>query len=292
VLKGKYGAQYVYLNDGLVPEDEAKISVFDHGFLYGAGVFETMRSYNQEIFLIKEHLIRLRKSAEIFAINIPWQDDELKRALNETIRVNNLKNAYIRLSISRGEGPIGLDPNLCPNPTLVIMAKELPDYNQEIYGKGIKAIICETKRNSLESTNPQAKSFNFLNNIAAKIEVNAAGAAEGLMLNHRGELTEGTVSNLFLVKNNIILTPRIEVGILEGITRNFVIALAKENQLNVQEDILFSNDLLDADEVFITNSTQEIVPIMEVNNQKISTGIPGEITLKILELYRNKVWLK
>jgi branched-chain amino acid aminotransferase len=292
VHKGKYGAQYVYLNEGLVPEEEAKISVFDHGFLYGAGVFETMRSYNKELFLVKEHLIRLRKSAEIFAINIPWQDEELMKALNVTIEANNLNNAYLRLSISRGEGPIGLDPKLCPKPTLVIMAKELPEYNQEIYGKGIKAIICETKRNSLGSTNPQAKSFNFLNNIAAKIEVNAAGASEGIMLNHRGELTEGTVSNIFLVKNNILLTPRTDVGILEGITRNFVIALAKENHLEVNEEILYPNNLLDADEVFITNSTQEIVPIIEVNHQRISSGIPGEITVKLLELYRNIAWVK
>lgn len=290
MLKAKYGSAYVYLNNGLVPEEEAKISVYDHGFLYGDGVFETMRSYNGQVFLLEEHLLRLRKSGEIVGIDIAWSNKELIEAVAETLKANKLANAYIRLSISRGEGPIGIDPKLCKEPTLVITMKELSAYNEVIYQEGIRAIICQTKRNSIDSTNPQAKSFNFINNIQAKREVIAAGAAEGIMLNHQGQLTEGTVSNLFLVKKNIIFTPMIECGILEGITRNFIIKLAKNNGFQIEEDILYPKDLYNADEVFISNSSQEMVPIISVDNKKIGNGSPGTVCNKLLESYRNIVW--
>lgn len=290
VHKSNYGSPYVYLNNGIVPEEEAKISVYDHGFLYGAGVFETMRSYNKKVFLLDEHLARLKKSAEIVGIEIPWTDGELAIAVEETMTANKFVNTYLRLSISRGEGPIGIDPRLCKHPTLVIMGKELPDYNEIIYKEGIEAIICQTKRNSIESTNPQAKSFNFLNNISAKREVLEAGVSEGIMLNQLGQLTEGTVSNIFIVKKKTILTPKIECGILEGITRNFVFKLAKENDIQVKEDLLYPKDLYNADEVFITNSSQELVSLIRIDNKQIGNGKPGLVYEELLKNYRNIAW--
>lgn len=246
---------HVYLNGKIVPSKEAAVSVFDHGFLYGDGVYETMRVYDGVLFMLAEHIRRLYRSASSISLAIPLGMDSLKISLYETLIANSLRNAYVRLTVSRGEGPIGLDPGLCGNPTVVIIAQGLKEYPRSYYEKGISLIIAKTRRNLREAVDPSIKSLNFLNNILAKIEAGKKDAYEALMLNVNDKLTEGTVSNMFFCRDDVICTPSPGCGILDGITRGIVIDIARRDGLKVREGEFTREDIYSADEVFITNTT-------------------------------------
>jgi branched-chain amino acid aminotransferase len=276
----------IYLNDALVPKSEAKVSVFDHGFLYGDGIYETMRAYDGVIFMLDEHLIRLYRSASKIGLDVPKSIDEIKAALYDTLKANSLRNAYVRLTISRGYGPIGLDPDLCKEPTFIIIAEEMKDYPKSYYARGIKIIIAGTKRNLKDAINPQIKSLNFLNNILAKIEAKERNAYEALMLNFSEHLAEGTISNVFFYKEDILCTPSIDCGILDGITRKIVIDLAVREGLRVREGLFARDDIYSAGEVFITNSTMEVMPVSQVDDARYKVGGIAKLLHKA---YRDEV---
>lgn len=277
---------YIYMNNALVPRSEAKVSVFDHGFLYGDGVYETMRVYDGVVFMFDEHLRRLLRSASLIGLDIPKDINEIKSAVFDTLRANALKNAYLRITVSRGSGPIGLDPDLCSQPTFIVIAEEMKGYPSNLYEKGIKVIVAKTRRNLKEALNPQIKSLNFLNNILAKIEAKKESAYEAIMLNHLGQITEGTISNVFFYKGDVLCTPSVECGILDGITRRTVLDLATREGLMVREGFFSQEEFMDADEVFITNTTLEIMPVsvVEVREYKI-----GEVSRLLHHAYRKEV---
>jgi len=282
---------YIYLNDRVLPKSEALISVYDHGFLYGDGVYETMRSYDGVIFMIDEHLNRLYRSGSMIGLDIfarleRASFDPLKSAIYETLLANNLKDSYIRITISRGAGPIGLDPALCPLPTMVIMTEPLKQYPQSMYEKGIKVIIPSIRRNSKEAIEPRIKSLNFLNNILAKIEAIRADAYEAVMLNPQGKLSEGTISNVFFMKDGVLFTPSIECGILDGITRSVVINLAKKEGIHVKEGEFTKEDIYSAEEVFLTNTTMEVMPVSEVDGYQYKVG---RISKSLHKAYQEEV---
>ncbi|MBI5198992.1 MAG: branched-chain-amino-acid transaminase [Nitrospirae bacterium] len=280
---------FIYLNGRLVPEEKARVSVFDHGFLYGDGIYETMRAYCGVVFMIDEHIRRLFRSGELIKLKIVRPPDEIKRAIYNTLSKNRLKDAYIRLSISRGPGEIGLDPGLCPKPTIVIITKRFKEYPEEIYKKGVRVSIVKTRRNAPEALNPKIKSLNFLNNILAKIEAKEAGVYEAVMLNYRGYLAEGTITNIFFVKDGSLFTPSVEAGILDGITRKLIMKVAKGNGVKVEEGLYTPESLYGADEAFITNTTLEILPVTKVDNKTIGNGIPGPITGELHKGYKEEV---
>ncbi len=263
---------YLYLNNEIVKASDAKISVFDHGFLYGDGIFETMRAYDGVIFMFDEHLIRLYRSASLIGLDINRNFADIKIAVYETLKANSLSNAYVRLSISRGFGPIGIDPDLCKENTFVIIANEFKNYPNSYYLEGIETIVSSIKRNPIEALNPLIKSFNFLNNILAKIEAKKMQAVEAIMLNMEGFIAEGTISNVFFVKDEILCTPSISCGILDGITRGVVIELARRNGIEVIEGRFSVEELYTASEVFLTNSSMELMPIKRINDKRFSTG--------------------
>jgi len=276
----------VYLNNKLVPRAEALVSVFDHGFLYGDGVYETMRAYDGVVFMLDEHLMRLYRSASLIGLTVPPDMNQLKNAVYETMGANSLKNAYVRLTVSRGYGPIGLDPDLCEVPTFVIIVEEMKDYPKTYYEQGISAIISGTKRNLRDAINPQIKSLNFLNNILAKIEAKKAGAYEAIMMNAAGHVTEGTISNVFFCTDDVLCTPSVGCGILDGITRNIVLGLAVREGLTVREGEFTKDDLYGAKEVFITNTTMEVMPVRQVDAVRYGVGEVAKILHKV---YRGEV---
>jgi branched-chain amino acid aminotransferase len=277
---------YIYLNGKIVPSKEAAVSVFDHGFLYGDGIYETMRVYDGVVFKLDEHLRRLYRSASLIGLSIPLNSDHLKIALYETLIANAFRNAYVRLTISRGPGGVGLDPDLCPDPTIVIIAQEFKEYPRAFYDKGIALIIAETKRNLKEAINPQIKSLNFLNNILAKIEAKKTDAYEAIMLNSNGKLTEGTISNVFFYRDTILCTPSVDCGILDGITRRMIIELALRKDLKVKEGKFTKKDICSAEEVFLTNTTMEVMPVSKIDDQIYPVGSISKLLRKI---YRQEV---
>lgn len=281
---------HVYINNSLIPESEAKVSVFDHGFLYGDGVFETMRVYSGTVFMIEEHIQRLFRSASLIGLDIKRDKDSIQSALYETISNNSLKDAYIRVTVSRGTGPVGLDPELCKEPTFIIIAEEFREYPKSYYDNGIKTIIAETKRNIKEAINPQIKSLNFLNNILAKIEAKKKNAYEALMLNAQGYLAEGTISNLFFVLSQnekaVLCTPSLDCGILDGITRNIVLELAQKSGIKTKEGRFKKEDIYHASEVFITNTTMEIMPVCKVDAVSYQVGAVAKL---LHEAYKENV---
>ena len=277
---------HVYLNGKIVPSKEALVSVFDHGFLYGDGIYETMRVYDRVPFMLDEHLRRLHRSASLIGLTIPLDADGLKIAVYEILIANSLRNAYVRLTISRGQGELGLDPDLCLQPTVAIIAQELREYPKAYYEKGISLIIPDTRRNLKEAVNPRIKSLNFLNNILAKIEAKKQGAYEAVMLNARGKLTEGTICNLFFYREGVVCTPSVACGILDGITRGIVIELAGREGLNVREGAFTRADLYSAEEVFVTNTTMEVMPVSKVDSQKYPVG---RISRLLRTFYRQEV---
>lgn len=277
---------YIFLNGKIVPSKEAVVSVFDHGFLYGDGIYETMRVYDGVVFKIDEHLRRLYRSASLIGLTIPPDINYFKIALYETLIANALRNAYVRLTVSRGHGPLGLDPDLCAEPTIVIFVQKLREYPGAFYDNGISLIIAETRRNLREAIDPRIKSLNFLNNILAKIEAKKSNAYEALMLNAHGNLTEGTISNIFFYRNAMLCTPSPDCGILDGITRGIIIDLARKEGIRVAEGKFTQHDIYAAEEVFITNTTMEAMPVSRVDSQ---TYPVGQVARLLRKLYRREV---
>lgn len=275
----------IFLNDRIVPEPQAMISVFDHGFLYGDGIYETMRAYDGAVFMLQRHIERLNRSASLIQLSIP-SPDVIRDAVHETIRANALKSAYVRVTISRGKGPIGLDPALCPKPTFVVIAQEFREYPEMYYSEGVPFVIARTRRNLIEALNPKIKSLNFLNNILAKIEAKERGAYEALMLNADGFISEGTICNIFFVRDNILCTPSVDTGVLDGITRELVMDIAKEAGLQVREGRYRPEDLFSASEVFFTNTTSEVMPVSRVEDV---TYAVGDVAKRLRRLYGERV---
>ncbi|NPV27316.1 MAG: branched-chain-amino-acid transaminase [Firmicutes bacterium] len=272
----------IYLNGQFVPEEEAKVSVFEHGFLYGDGVFEGIRAYHGRVFRLREHIDRLYDSAKAITLNIPLTKEEMTEVVLETLRRNNLRDAYIRLVVSRGKGDLGLDPRKCPQPTIVNIASSITLYPPELYEKGMEVITVPTRRNIPEGVNPRIKSLNYLNNIMAKIEANLAGVAEAILLNHEGFVAEATGDNVFIVKNGVLKTPAPYCGLLEGITRNAVIELAKKRAIPVEETVIPRYELFVADECFLTGTAAELIPVIKVDGRVIGDGKPGPIFNQLL----------
>lgn len=276
----------IYLDGKYVPEEEAKVSVFDHGVLYGDGVFEGIRAYHGRVFKLHEHLVRLYESARTINLNIWLTMEEMEEVVLETLRRNNLRDAYIRLVVTRGKGDLGLDPRNCPKASIFCIAASIRLYPEELYQKGLEIATVATRRNLPEACNPQVKSLNYLNNIYAKIEAAQAGVPEALMLNQEGYVVEATGDNIFIIKNGILITPPPYLGLLKGITRDTVMELAREQGIPVQEAVFTRHDVYNADECFLTGTAAELIPVVKADNRVIGNGTPGPIFAKLLELYR------
>jgi branched-chain amino acid aminotransferase len=285
-------AATVNVNGRISGEKDAAISVFDHGFLYGEGVYETMRTYRGRPFLYDRHMRRLRRSAEMIVLDVPFSDDELAEDIRQTMEAARLDGAeaYIRVLLTRGIGELTYDPKATPRPSVVIIVKPNVDPPAEAFENGVKVCLSPIMRNHPQSVNPMIKSNNLLNNALAMQEALRRGGSEAVMRNFRGELTECTQSNLFIVKNSVVLTPPLESGLLPGITREFVFEVGKGIGVEVRDLVLRDEDLLGADECFLTSTTKELVPIVRVNDQAIGTGSPGPITKKLLAEFRARAW--
>ncbi len=279
-------AQLIWLDGELVPEDQAKVSVFDHGLLYGDGVFEGIRAYHGMIFRLDAHITRLEYSAKAIMLDIGMTHQELCDATVATCRANEVHDGYVRLVVTRGVGDLGLDPRKCPKPTVFIIAANIALYPLELYETGLSLITCSTRRNATDACDPGIKSLNYLNNILAKIECNLADVPEGIMLTRDGMVSECTGDNIFVVADGVLATPPISAGILNGITREVVIALAGELGIPVEERMFPVAAVHTADECFLTGSAAELVPVVQVDGRTIGDGNPGAITKRLLEGYR------
>ena len=275
----------IYIAGKLYDKQDAKISVYDHGLLYGDGVFEGLRSYGGKVFRLEEHLKRLYDSARAIALTIPMSVDELSEAVNSTLRANKLQDGYIRLVVTRGAGSLGLDPNRTSDPQVIIIADKITLYPEDYYRNGLSIVTASTVRNHPAALNPRIKSLNYLNNILAKIEGLQAGCIEALMLNHKGEVAECTGDNIFLVRRGVVLTPPIDAGILEGVTRDAVIELARESRLEVREISLTRHDVYIADECFLTGTAAEVIPVVKVDDRPIGDGTVGPITRDLMQRF-------
>jgi branched-chain amino acid aminotransferase len=274
----------IYLNGKLVDEKDAKISVFDHGFLYGDGGFEGIRAYNNLVFKLKEHIIRLYETCHTLMISIPLTQREMERAIVETLKANNLSDGYIRVVVTRGEGDLGLDPRKCRGKaSVIIIADKITLYPKELYAKGMEIITVPTMRNYPEAVNPQLKSLNYLNNILAKIEANNSGYAEAIMLDHQGYVAECTGDNIFIVKDGMLSTP--SQGRLKGITRSAVLDLAKKAKMETQERFMTRHEIFTSDECFLTGTAAEIIPVVKVDGRMIADGKPGVVTVKLIKAF-------
>jgi len=275
----------VWINGQLYDRENAKIGVYDHGLLYGDGVFEGMRIYGGKGFRLQEHLERLWHSAKAIWLEIPISLGEMAEAVNQTIRINGLEDGYVRLLVTRGAGTLGLDPNRTSDPQVIVIVDHIELYPKEYYRKGLEIVTVSTIRNHPAALSPRIKSLNYLNNILAKIEGQQAGCVEALMLNHKGEIAECTGDNIFLVADGELRTPPIDAGILEGITRAVVMELAEEAGMRVRELPLTKHDVYIADECFLTGSAAEVVPVVKVDSRQIGNGRPGPITQQLLQRF-------
>ncbi|HVA49587.1 MAG TPA: branched-chain-amino-acid transaminase [Pirellulales bacterium] len=275
----------VYISGKLYDKADAKISVYDHGLLYGDGVFEGIRSYGGKVFRLEEHLKRLWDSAKAIWLTIPISRDDLAKAVYDTLRANNIADGYIRLVVTRGAGTLGLDPNRTSDPQVIIITDHISLYPRELYEKGLEIITVSVVRNHPAALSPRIKSLNYLNNILAKIEGLQAGCIEALMLNPKGEVAECTGDNVFLARDGVLLTPPIEAGILEGVTRQAVIELARGQKLDVREIPLTKHDVYIADEMFLTGTAAEVIPVVKVDSRVIGGGKPGPITRDLMERF-------
>ena len=275
----------IYIDGKFCSERDAKVSVFDHGLLYGDGIFEGIRAYNGRVFKLQEHIDRLFYSAKALLLNIPMSHAEIMRATVETCRKNKLRDGYIRLVVTRGKGSLGLNPNRCGRPSVIIIADKIQLYPPALYAKGMAIVTVPTVRNLHSAVNPAIKSLNYLNNILAKIEANNAGVEEAIMLNAEGYVAECTGDNIFLVKGKQLLTPPLSAGALYGITRATVIELAEQSGLKVSEPNLTRYDVFNADECFLTGTGAELIPVTKVDGRVIGTGKPGPITRKLVGEY-------
>ncbi|MBN2021804.1 MAG: branched-chain-amino-acid transaminase [Pirellulales bacterium] len=276
----------VFINGTLFDKDEARVSVYDHGLLYGDGVFEGIRSYGGEVFRLDEHLDRLWDSAKAIWLTIPMTKADLAQAIRDTLRANGIQDGYIRVVVTRGAGTLGLDPNRCSHPQVIIITDHIALYPDELYEKGLEIITVSTVRNHPAALSPRVKSLNYLNNILAKIEGLQAGCIEALMLNHKGEVAECTGDNIFLIRGGRLSTPPNEAGILEGITRQVVIDLAREAGIDVREVPLTKHDVYIADECFLTGTAAEVVPVVKVDSRAIGPGAPGPITRDLMKRFK------
>lgn len=286
-LAAEHMSLEIYINGIFYAKKDAKISVYDHGLLYGDGVFEGMRSYGGKVFRLDKHLDRLWSSAKAIWLEIPITHQKMAQAVNETLAKNKIQDGYIRLIVTRGTGTLGLDPNKTSNPQVIIIADKIVLYPDELYENGLEIITASTQRNHPAALSPRIKSLNYLNNILAKIEGLQAGCIEALMLNHKGEIAECTGDNLFLIRDQKIYTPPTDAGILEGITRLAVIELAAEMGNPVLQVALTRHDVYIADECFLTGSAAEIIPVVKVDSRQIGTGKPGSITRQLKERFHH-----
>lgn len=279
----------IYINGQYYSKEDAKISVYDHGLLYGDGVFEGMRTYSGKVFRLVEHIDRLYESARAILLTIPISKQEMIDAVNETVKRSGLSDSYIRLVITRGAGSLGLDPNRTSNPQIIIIVDLITLYDRKFYDEGLKIITASTIRNHPAALSPRIKSLNYLNNIMAKIEGLQAGCMEAIMLNHKGEVAECTGDNIFIVRKGELLTPATDAGILEGITRNAILELAGELKIPARETALTRHDLLVADECFLTGSAAEVIPVVSIDSRSIGDGKVGQTTKLLMSEFKKLV---
>ncbi|OGX68226.1 MAG: branched-chain-amino-acid transaminase [Paenibacillus sp. RIFOXYA1_FULL_44_5] len=282
-------AQWIYLNGQYVSKENATISVYDHGFLYGDGIFEGIRFYNGNIFKCKEHLNRLYDSAKSLNLQIPLTYPEMEAALVETIRRNELRDGYIRLVVSRGDGNLGLDPRRCAKANVIIIVEQLSIYPEEAYINGLNTVSVSTRRNIPDALNPKIKSLNYLNNILVKMQANLAGVGEAIMLNAQGYVAEGSSDNIFIIKNNKVFTPPCYLGALEGITRAAIMDICQKVGYELREEPFTLHDVYVADEVFFTGTAAEVIAVREVDGRIIGDGKAGPITTHLLKEFRSIV---
>lgn len=281
--------QWIFLNNRFVKKEEAVVSVYDHGFLYGDGVFEGIRMYNGNVFRLDDHMKRLYESAHSIMLQIPFEKEELTELVVETCRQNGLQDAYIRLVVSRGVGDLGLNPYTCKEAGVIIIAEPLALFPKQLYETGIEVVTVPSRRNRADVLSPKVKSLNYLNNILVKMEASLAGVNEALMMNDQGYIAEASGENIFIVKDGVIKTPPGYVGVLEGVTRNAIIDLGIKEQLDVREDVFTRHDVYTADEVFLTGTAAEVIPVVKVDGRQIGNGKPGEMTNRLLALFREAV---
>lgn len=284
--------QWIFLNDEFVTKENAKVSVYDHGFLYGDGVFEGIRVYSGNVFRMNEHMNRLYNSAKSILLNIPYTQDELTKIIANTVAKNKVDDAYIRVVISRGVGDLGLDPNNCASASVVIIVEPLSIFPKELYETGLDIVTVATRRNRPDVLSPKVKSLNYLNNVLVKIEAHLANVSEALMLNDQGYVAEGSADNVFIYKNGCFYTPPGYVGALEGITRNAVIDIAKELGYEIKEEPFTRHDVYTADEVFLTGTAAEVIAVVKVDGRTIGDGVPGIHTNRLLLKFRERVVLE
>lgn len=277
----------VYINGDFFEKENAKISVFDHGLLYGDGIFEGIRIYQGKVFKLKEHLERLYKSAKAIMLTLPLSFNEMEKAVLDTVKINNKQNGYIRLVVTRGDGTLGIDPMKCKQATVIIIVDNIQLYPNKYYQKGIKIITASVRRISPDSLDPRIKSLNYLNNIMAKLEAINAGCLEAVMLNKEGFVSECTGDNIFIVQNNTLLTPSGSKGALDGITKNTILHIADKIGLEAKESELTQYDLYTADECFLTGTGAEIIPVVEIDGRMIGNGHPGQTTKKLMANFKN-----
>ena len=276
----------IYINNEYIDKENAKISIFDHGFLYGDGVFEGIRSYNRLVFKLAEHIDRLYESASAIGLKIPLSKKEMIKAVLDTLKLNKLDDAYIRLIVTRGVGDLGLDPRKCKSPSILIITDKIELYPEKLYKEGLKLTIASIFRNHPKALNPQIKSLNYLNNILAKIEAINNGYEEALMLSSDGYAAECAGDNIFIIKGNNLITPPSDVGILKGITRDAVMDIGRKLGMGVSEKLLKAEDLFKADECFLTGTAAEVIPVTSIDKKPVGTGKPGSITLKLVKEFR------
>ncbi len=279
----------IYIDGQHYDKENAKISVYDHGLLYGDGVFEGIRSYGGKVFRLPQHLDRLWESAQSIWLQIPMSQQQVSDAIYETLKINQITDGYIRLIVTRGAGTLGLDPNKTSNPQVIIIADKIALYPDEFYRNGLEIVTASTVRTSPAALSPRIKSLNYLNNIMAKLEGIQAGCMEALMLNHKGEVAECTADNVFLVKDRIVITPPKDAGILAGVTRAAIMELAAEADYAVVEQTLTRHDVYIADEFFITGTAAEVMPVVKVDNRAIGSGKPGPVTCDLKERFHSLV---
>ena len=282
-------APKIYINGKLYDKADAKISVYDHGLLYGDGVFEGIRVYEGKVFRLAEHVERLYDSARSIRLEIPMTREQMAHAVNDTVTANSKRNGYIRLLVTRGAGYLGLDPRKATNPQIIIIVDDITLYPPELYENGMEIATVSTIRNHPNALNPRIKSLNYLNNILAQIEAVQAGCFEALMLNHKGEVAECTGDNIFIVKRGVLKTPPPDAGILEGVTRGAVLELARAAKIPVQENALTRHDVYTADECFLTGTAAEVVPVVKCDGRALGTGRPGPITRQLRERFHQLV---
>jgi len=282
-------SRMIFMNDRLVPEEQAVVSVFDHGLLYGDGVFEGLRSYGGKVFRLAEHVDRLFASARSICLEIPMSKAAVAKAVVDALAANKLSDGYVRLVVTRGVGSLGLDPNKTKHPQVIVIADTISLYPREYYERGLRIVTAATQRVQSAALSPRIKSLNYLNNIMAKLEGLRAGCVEALMLNHKGEVAECTGDNVFVVRSGVLLTPPPDAGILEGITRNAVMELARSSGIDCREAALTRHDLYTADECFLTGTAAEVIPVVDIDGRTIGPGTVGPITKRLTTAFHTLV---